>query len=241
MEQDTVCGRNSLSLDLAQFNLGNKPKIKPRRIKELLELSSDDESEDKEHDSDQSDENSDIDDELECEKLEKNSDNYQKVETNSSKLTNDIVTNLEMIAINKNSKEIKQKSPTLKELPKNESVPPQPLSSLLQLNQYSSETPIKQIQISGSSRPNPCNSHKSLFITPQSKIDVDCQKNSMAKHSTSFAHFSQNNLQTPMQNQKSRLIESISTEKSNGLQSSTSKAESSRYVLFFNKSSFLDF
>ncbi|KAJ8679895.1 hypothetical protein QAD02_015682 [Eretmocerus hayati] len=60
------------------------------------------------------------------------------------------------------------------------------------------ETPMKMPQ--GSSRPNPCNSHRNIFETPQNKAGDDFSKNPIQTPATIFSHWSQHHMaQTPVQ------------------------------------------
>ena len=72
------------------------------------------------------------------------------------------------------------------------------------------ETPLKQQQLSN--RPNPCNSHRNIFQTPQSKDVNEILKNSLQTPATIFSHWSQQHMaQTPMQNQLPISRESVPT------------------------------
>lgn len=222
MEERSSSDKNSLSVDLAQMglNLGNKPKIKPLRIKELLELSSDDESEDRERDSDKSDEEFYGVDELECDRI-KDSETVENTQKAPKETCGQLATNLAQMSIESTKQESQQ------QLPRTQlSIEKPTLSSSMNLSHYLTETPIKHTQITGSTRPTPCFSHKSLFITPQNKMNIEGEKNCAPTPSSLFGHLPQTSLQTP------RLMEGMSTDKSNCVQSSSTKAENSRFVKF---------
>ncbi|XP_043476918.1 serine/threonine-protein kinase mph1 [Leptopilina heterotoma] len=239
MEERSSSDKNSLSVDLAQMglNLGNKPKIKPLRIKELLELSSDDESEDRERDSDKSDEEFYGVDDLECDRI-KDSETVENTLKGPKDTCGQLAVNLAQMSIDKET--IKQESHSLQQqqqqLPKTQlSIEKPTLSSSLNLSHYLSETPIKHAQITGSTRPTPCFSHKSLFITPQNKMNIECEKNCAPTPSSLFGQLPQSSLQTPSHNQIPRLMEGMSTDKSNSVQSSSTKTENSRFYNLENK------
>lgn len=225
MEERSSSDKNSLSVDLAQMglNLGNKPKIKPLRIKELLELSSDDESEDRERDSDKSDEEFYGVDELECDRI-KDSETVENTQKAPKETCGQLATNLAQMSIESTKQESQQ------QLPRTQlSIEKPTLSSSMNLSHYLTETPIKHTQITGSTRPTPCFSHKSLFITPQNKMNIEGEKNCAPTPSSLFGHLPQTSLQTP------RLMEGMSTDKSNCVQSSSTKAENSRFYNLENK------
>lgn len=70
------------------------------------------------------------------------------------------------------------------------------------------ETPMKQLQ--GSTRPNPCHSHRNIFLTPQNKVGNDYLKNPIQTPATIFSHWSQHHMaQTPMHNQIPKSKESM--------------------------------
>ncbi|XP_058801559.1 probable serine/threonine-protein kinase mps1 [Phymastichus coffea] len=100
-------------------------------------------------------------------------------------------------------------------------------------SQKVTETPMKIPQ--GSTRPNPCNSHRNIFQTPQSKVSLDVSKNPAQTPATIFSHWSQQHMaQTPM-NSQSSARETMHTPATNISQAQTSR-QTPRYHVGENKS-----
>lgn len=91
------------------------------------------------------------------------------------------------------------------------------------------DTPMKQPQ--GSTRPNPCLSHRNIFQTPQNKMAGDFVKNPIQTPATIFSHWSQHHMaQTPMQNPIPVSRESIQTPGGSIVHSQPTRNETPRFV-----------
>ncbi|XP_011708168.1 PREDICTED: serine/threonine-protein kinase MPS1 [Wasmannia auropunctata] len=99
--------------------------------------------------------------------------------------------------------------------------------SLTMVNRMLSETPLKHVQVNV--HPSPCNSHKQLFQTPQSKLSGDPNKNHAQTPSTILSSWYHNVRHTPMEGKSFVARDHVQMARNAVHTPSIEKPDSSRY------------
>ena len=102
-------------------------------------------------------------------------------------------------------------------------------SSFTGTPQLVTETPLKQTQVIGSTRPIPCYSRRDLYMTPQNNVASDYQKSFPPTPATILSNWSHNQMQTPLQDQMCKHKEVIHSS-GKPVQSSSLKQELPKFV-----------